>query len=396
MINKYTKDIKTSSITSEVYTILDHIPKELFQDPLLKNKPYLSLNALKSLERNNLDILFSYIVFRDEITKALLGFFLISNIEVKLKPIQQDTKCKITQLIIKAINNYSRTKKFNTLVCGHPFINGEHGFAYTSTFGDKLKQIPNILKEISKTYKKKRPVHNILIKDFSNLNSPLAICFKKSNYHAIKTDPGMILHIDSTWTDIEAYMQSMKTKYRTKAKKAFKESSILSVEQPTAEKIEEQIDELSLLYKQVLEQSSFNLGHINLKNYAHYKQNIPDKFILKTYKLGTKIIGFMTAFINGDTLDAHYIGLDYKWNKQYYVYQRILYDYVVIAIDHKLSKINFGRSAGEIKSSIGALPKEHICYVRHHNLFVNMICGPIIRFIQPVKFRLIKPFKTSN
>ena len=63
-----------------------------------------------------------------------------------------------------------------------------------------------------------------------------------------------------------------------------------------------------------------------------------------------------------NNLDAHFVGINYEYNREYAVYQRMLYDYIQIAIENRLQQINFGRTASEIKSSVGAEPQNLTIY----------------------------------
>jgi hypothetical protein len=107
------------------------------------------------------------------------------------------------------------------------------------------------------------------------------------------------------------------------------------------------------------------------------------------------MVGFISGLIEGNSLDAHFVGIDYNLNKEYAIYQRILYDYVRIGIDYKLKSINFGRTASEIKSSIGAVPKELTMYVRHKKTIPNKLLKVFLQRVEPKSFKQKHPFKQN-
>jgi len=82
-------------------------------------------------------------------------------------------------------------------------------------------------------------------------------------------------------------------------------------------------------------------------------------------------------------LEAGYIGLDYEYNFDYAVYQKMLYDYVDDAIQNNLKELRFGRTAEEIKSCLGAEPVDMMLYVRHRNSLSNKVIKPVIKSISP-------------
>jgi hypothetical protein len=71
----------------------------------------------------------------------------------------------------------------------------------------------------------------------------------------------------------------------------------------------------------------------------------------------------------------------------------MLYDYIQIAIAKKLKTLNFGRTASEIKSSVGAKPQDLTMYLRHKKGITNKIVKLFLQYIQPSPFRQHFPFK---
>ena len=132
---------------------------------------------------------------------------------------------------------------------------------------------------------------------------------------------------------------------------------------------------------------------LNLDTYTHLKNTFKDKFIVKGYFLEGKLVGFLSAMQNDSHLDAHFIGIDYANNKDYAIYPRILNDYVRLGIETKSDQINLGRTASEIKSTLGATPKALTCYCKHKRSIPNQILKPFIKNAHIKSFRQHSPFK---
>ena len=103
----------------------------------------------------------------------------------------------------------------------------------------------------------------------------------------------------------------------------------------------------------------------------------------------------MSGVINNDSLDAHFVGIDYNLNREFAIYQRMLYDYIKVAIDNNLKTLNFGRTASEIKSSVGAEPQDLTIYLRHKKSITNKIIKLFLRRVEPTPFRQNLPFKNK-
>ena len=198
------------------------------------------------------------------------------------------------------------------------------------------------------------------------------------------------------WQNFDDYLAAMKTKFRVKAKKAIQLSSSIKIENVTLKNIEDQLPKMTALYKKVSSNADFNLGDFNLESYKGFKETLGDKYILKTYWINDKIVGFISGVLNNNSLDAHFVGIDYKLNRQYAIYQRMLYDYVNIGINQGVKTINFGRTASEIKSSVGAKAQDLTMYVRHKKSITNRILKLFLQRVQPTPFKQKSPFKNNK
>ena len=215
-------------------------------------------------------------------------------------------------------------------------------------------------------------------------------------YYAFNIEPNMILKISPKWQNFDDYLATLKTKFRVKAKKAIKLSTNLVTKDITVLNFEEHLLKMTELYKKVVTKAAFNLGEFKLQTYKSLKTKLGDSYILKSYWIEDKMVGFMSGMINKKNLDAHFVGLDYEFNKQYAIYQRMLYDYIKIAIDNKIELLNFGRTASEIKSSVGAIPQDLTVYIRHKKSIRNKILKLFLLKIQPTEFNQKFPFKIEK
>ena len=108
------------------------------------------------------------------------------------------------------------------------------------------------------------------------------------------------------------------------------------------------------------------------------------------------MVGFSSCFHFNNVVDANYVGIDYNYNKDYAVYQRMLYDFVELSICLNANELRLGRTAELIKSSMGALPVNMKLYVKHRNSISNKLLGPFVSSINPSKFELRSPFKANK
>ena len=78
------------------------------------------------------------------------------------------------------------------------------------------------------------------------------------------------------------------------------------------------------------------------------------------------------------------------------LYQRILYDYVAGGIYSSYANVFLGRTAAEMKSTVGAVAHNLVCYIRHRNGLSNEVLRPFFDFLQPSEWVARSPFKSEN
>jgi len=386
--------------TNLYFSSVNDIQKPIWDELQCAKNVYFDSKYLVSLEKNNPQITFLYIVLLDDNKKAI-ALANLQIIDYNLKGIENSFDKNFDKLKCfgRRIGVFPRLKPIKILVCGNIFVSGEHG-VFIKDNQDKKKVVKNVAKAISHlTNSNKTLTKNIsiyLIKDFIKESLEITDELHDLNYYSFNVEPNMVLQIDRDWINFQDYLDAMKTKYRVKAKRALKLSGDLIVKETSIENIKTYLPEITKLYKKVSDKATFNLGNFNLETYMSLKNKLGDKYILKTYWKHDEIVGFMSGIINSDSLDAHFVGIDYQLNRELAIYQRILYDYVELAINQNLKIINFGRTASEIKSSIGAIPQDLTCYIRHKKSITNKFIKPFLNHIEPKPFKQKKPFKTKS
>jgi len=386
--------------TNLYFSSVDRIPKTIWDGLNCTSNVYFNPNYLISLEQNNPQITFNYIVLLDS-EKHPIAFASIQIVDFQLDGIENAMTEKFDKLKCfgRSIGIFPKRTPIKLLVCGNIFVSGEHGI-FISENQNKQRVIKDLARAIShltnsnKTLTKDISIY--LIKDFIKESLTITNELHDLNYYSFNVEPNMVLQLDEDWNTFQDYLEAMKTKFRVKAKRALKLSSNLIVKDASIDNIKIILPEITNLYKRVSEKADFNLGDFNLETYLSLKNKFGDAYILKTYWYEGKIVGFMSGIINSLSLDAHFVGIDYALNRTFAIYQRMLYDYVEIAISKKLKVINFGRTASEIKSSIGAIPQELTCYIRHKKSITNKFIKPFLNYIEPKPFVQRKPFKTKS
>jgi len=378
-----------SSFTTTLCSSVDGIDPVVFEAVNADKNVYFSKPFLNAFERSNPQIEFKYITVSDSHKNTVaLGLVQIISLSVEgtLKNI------KVAPFIRKFLRLFFWNEHIKILFCGNVFLSGEHGISTSNKVSEIeiMNQIGTALDTVAANTK---PLHAIFIKDFKAESLKNTRQFLNFGYSEIKVEPNMIIKLQPEWNTFEDYKNILKSKYRVKANKADSKSSALETRLFTEHDFETYKDELQALYQNTIANASFNAQVLNLNTYIYLRQIFKDDFIVKAYFLDHKLVGFLTALVNNSALDAHFIGLDYALNKSLAIYPRILNDYVRLGIEKQVSSINLGRTASEIKTTIGANPLELSCYIKHKNPFINALIKPFFRRIKVKAFKQHSPFK---
>ena len=392
-------DLYPNNSQVSVFNKISEIPSVVWDELNCSQNLYFSSNYLNALEKNNSHLSYFYLILKNKNEKAI-AFANVQIIEFKLDTLGRDSSNlfkKITS-IGRKLSIFPKEKPLKIIICGNSFVSGEHGIFIKKGENKRL-----ILRKISKGIlhyteysNQENPVDIFMMKDFIVDSLSVTKELLSLGYYAFNIEPNMTLKISPKWQNFDNYLAALKTKFRVKAKKAIKLSTNLVTKDITVLNFEEHLLKMTELYKKVVTKAAFNLGEFKLQTYKSLKTKLGDSYILKSYWIEDKMVGFMSGMINKKNLDAHFVGLDYEFNKQYAIYQRMLYDYIKIAIDNKIELLNFGRTASEIKSSVGAIPQDLTVYIRHKKSIRNKILKLFLLKIQPTEFNQKFPFKIEK
>lgn len=285
----------------------------------------------------------------------------------------------------------------NMLVCGNVFMAGEHGFVKCNTLDTKTAFLL-AEKGMSKAYKLVRnqttkKISVQLFKEYAPHTISSSSFLKQKGYQDFEIDMYMSLPIAPSWDSIEAYFDTCKAKFRTKAKSVFAKAAPLCIRSFSQAEIVTHQHTIDRLFLQVLGKSEYQFGVFNALGFALIKRHLDSQFIFRAVLLDDTLIGFSTCFINGSALEANFVGIDYDQNIKYAMYQRLLYDYVSLAIENKVEVLNYGRTSELLKSSLGAEAIPMKLYAKHTSKIRHLLMSSTLKKVRPTPFELRKPFK---
>jgi hypothetical protein len=281
------------------------------------------------------------------------------------------------------------------LIAGNMLVSGPYGMQFLAECDVKLQE--EIWHSALKAADDQFGTSSLtVVKDFlPNASSSVNLAFE--GFLKVNTLPLMVMHLPANWTGFSDYLEAMSTKYRTRARAALQKAGSLTTEYWDSAQIRANSRQIHLLYTEVYKRAKFRIQPVNEAYIPTLAEAFPDgRFRFTAWKDGDKLIGFSTAFVHQNQFDAHLIGMDYTYNRSHSLYLNMIYRYIQDAIELRVNRIDFGRTAMEIKSTAGAIPQELDVMVRLKSGMGNQLAKRFTSKIKSEDWIQRHPFKLVN
>jgi hypothetical protein len=400
LIFKNRKQILFDDFHYQIFENVKDVPVELWQKANEANHFFLSLEYLRVNESvfNDNGIRFKYVlIFKNEAPVLATVFQIVEFSASVFGSLIQEQLSSLQSNRMKLFEHYVDHKKNGILLklitCGNNLISGQHAFVHHADLTTKLafEIIQKLTLVITKTEKLRGKISAILVKDFEK--SVYAEHSFGEKYNEVSVEPNMVIQLPNELSSINDYIQLFSKKYRNRSKTIFRKFEGLHKKELTSDEVE--LNKLAIfkLYEKVFNRAKFKLVKLNPEYFVEMKKAFPDQFFIRAYFKQDELVAFQSGFILENSIEAHYVGFDENYNEAHECYQNLLYDFINTAIINKKQTIQLGRTAAEIKSTVGAKPVDLVCYIKPQNSISKLVMKPFIRFLQPSEWVPRNPFK---
>ncbi|MBI3509937.1 MAG: GNAT family N-acetyltransferase [Bacteroidetes bacterium] len=388
---------------AQLFSSVEDLDPEEWNSIVGGNNFFMSYGFLSTFERTApASLSFYYVMIRENKKAIAVFYFQVIHLDVEeiahiLQPLNGEIKApRITKHWGEWLRRTKEEKGFRILINGNNFISGEYGVAMKSgADAEKVYfALAETVKIITKNDRYPAKISSILVKDyFSRDEKIISDHLVSKRYHRFLVEPEMIVDINREWNSFGDYMNAFSKKYRKRAKDVMKDSSAIEVVELSATEIEKNKTEFHRLYFNLHERAKFRLAALTENYFPQMKKDFPLQFSFYGYRFKGKWIAFRSSFHTPDHIEAHFIGIDYSLNHELHLYQRILYDFVNESITSHSPELFLGRTASEMKTTVGAKAHDLVCYIRHRNGLSNQVIRPFIDYLQPSEWTPRNPFK---
>jgi len=380
-----------STTTFTIYSKISELPKN-WDDVAIANA-FLQTPYLKVLETSaptNMQCFYIGIFENSELIGVALAQYLNLN---QLESFGERDKCLKTAVRNFVFKNFAS----HVLFLGNNMITGQNGYTFNKEID--FEHISRVLVECAEAiigyFKKNRiNIHLVSFKDFYPYCADALKRFDFKNIYEFNTQPNMIFRLSDDWKTKDDYVAAFSKKYRDQYKRARKKCDRVLTKELSLEEITANEERIYELYHHVAKNAPFNTFFLAKNHFSTFKKQLNEQFVLVGYFMEEKLVGFHTLLLNGTVLETYFLGYDSEIQKEKMLYLNMLYNMTEFGIEKGYKKIIFGRTALEIKSSVGAEPVRMSGFIYHRNGLINQYIGKIFTNLEPeAQWQQRHPFK---
>lgn len=383
-----------------IYGSIQQADKKLWNS-LTGQKHFLQTDYLQAIEESQLaGFTYRYVLLFENKNPIAGLYFQLADLSSKDAGsiVNMHQYGKVMQAIASGINDLlMRGKKYAgnfLLVCGNMLVTGDHGIACKHEKNSNVFDcLPDIIDSLTEEIEKSNGrVVAALIKDFYETEMQAASSLENSGFNPLHIDPNMKVSIRKEWKTFEDYLQSLSAKYRLRANNTIELCHGVEIKELNIEEIKKHAGEIENLYLQVAGKAPVLIVRANAGFFIAMKKRLKEHYCFRAFFKNRKMVAFTSGYYY-EVLEAHFIGMDYQLHKEHQLYQFILYDFIECAIRHRKKELIYGRTAIEIKSTVGAVPYELLAFLKINSAILHRVVGAVLPFFRNDKYIIRNPFK---
>ena len=329
---------------------------------------------------------YRYFIVRDwkgEICAIQPFFMLDQDLLVGAKP----RIGQLTNFIRRLWPRFMRTRTLMMgCAAGEGHLDGQDEFAQRSS----ARLLSSAIVKIARDLKARL----VVLKEFPAKYRPMLECFVDSDFARIPSLPNVMLNID--YSSFEEYMKralsgGARRKLRLKLRAG--DQAALPIEMSVVDDIAPIIDEVYPLYLQVYNRSNLHFEKLTKKYFCGLGHRMGDKNRFYIWRQNGKILAFGSCLLQGNTIHAEYLGLDYTVALELHLYHYTFRDLIRWGIANGFKRFH--------SSALNYDPKLHLqyrldpidLYVRHTSTVCNTVMSRILPWLEPTRYeKTLKQF----
>lgn len=282
--------------------------------------------------------------------------------------------------------------RWRLLVVNNILITESKPFGVKENIEEKAAQLNQLAEQLAE----QEGANIILFSDWLDKDLEHLGSLEEFGFNRFQTEDEMRVTIREDWESFDDYLSSLSSKYRVRYRKFKKQARELEIRELDEKEIELRSNTIDSLFREVEDHAGFALVSPYENYFSKLKNGLGDRFRLFGIFKGDEMLAFSSFFVHQDKLEAHFIGINYSLNTGLALFPNILYHAIELAIQLKKPSLGFGRTAPEIKSTVGAAPRRMYGFIKHRKPFSNLIVNGFTKILKPAQWEQRHPFKIPS
>lgn len=220
----------------------------------------------------------------------------------------------------------------------------------------------------------------ILFRDFYDKETEFHGIFKNLGYAKIHNLPKAEMKI--RWKSFDEYLDSMRSNYRRKIVKRMDKCAGADISLEVLKDFSEHAPELKRLYDNVYHGAKeYRREHMPESFFRHVDKYLGEKSVMIIARKNGRIIGSSLLLLNDRMLISLFMGLDYDYNEEYFIYFNLFYRAIRLAIEEGMEEMELGITTLDPKMDMGSDVVALNMYMKHFN--------PVFHRAIPVLFDMV-------
>ena len=287
---------------------------------------------------------------------------------------------KVIKLIRKA---FPRFLVSNTLFCGSPF--GEYGVI---GIRDNFRSDPELIRQLLAGIKDLASKINTpltIFKDFPQEGTSFLDVLKHRGFTKTESFPTVLLELN--FSSFEEYLKSLGSSTRKGLNKKLRQAySRGNIEVKLVQHVAGQIDQIIKLYESTYHNGSTKFERLTKKFFLQVSDDLREHTRFFLYYVDGSLAAFNLCFVYKDLLIDKFIGFNYDISNRFNLYFVSWAYNIKWCIDNSLYYYHPGQTDYEPKIRLGGKVIPLYAYLRHKNIFFNILLKLLALLLKPDNF----------
>jgi Peptidogalycan biosysnthesis/recognition len=225
----------------------------------------------------------------------------------------------------------------------------------------------------------------VVLKEFPARYRPALTSFVREGFTCMPSMP--MTHLNIAYESFDEYMsRALSSKTRMDLRKKFRIASRFPpIDMKVVQDIRAEIDEVYPLYLSVYERSKLRFEKLTKDYFCRLGEEMPDKVRYFIWRQNGRIIAFSLCMVDGESIYAEYLGLDYTVALDLHLYHYVFRDVVVWAMANGYKSFRSSGLNYEPKLHLKSLLDPLDLYVRHTSRILNPLLKALVPLLQPTR-----------